>query len=78
MERVLRQDEPGALLRRQPSLDQGEIEIGVAPVKLVAHDGVPQMGQMQPELVLASRQRAQGKKGEGQGTPVFRRLISDL
>ena len=61
---VVRQDEPGALFAGQPALDQGEIQIGVAAVKLVAHDGMAEVLEMDADLMLASGEGEQAQKRE--------------
>ena len=50
----MRQDEPGALLRRQAVFDQRQIEVLVTTVQLVADDGVAEVGEVDANLVFAA------------------------
>ena len=51
---VMRQHEPGALLRRQTVLDQRQIQILVATVKFVADDGMAEVGEVDADLMFAA------------------------
>jgi hypothetical protein len=62
---VLRQNQPGPLFIRQAPLHQRQIQIRIAPINLVAHDGVSHVRQVDAKLMLASRERAQAQEGEG-------------
>ena len=63
---VRRQYQPGALVGSKAALHEGEIEVGVAAVKFIAHDGMAEVLQVNPELMLAAGagQQAQKRKGE--------------
>ena len=54
VKRVIGKNQSGALLRRQPILDKGEIAILVAAVKLVADDGMAEVREVDANLVLAA------------------------
>jgi len=54
MERVVRQYQSGALRLAEAALHEGEITILVAAVKLVADEGMAEVGEMEAELVLAA------------------------
>ena len=66
VQRVVRQDQPPPLLRRQTVLHQRQIQILVASIQLVAHDRMPDVRQVNPDLVLAPRLRPHEQEGEGQ------------
>jgi hypothetical protein len=51
---VMRQHEPGALLRRQTVLDQRQIQILVATVEFIADDGMAEMGEVDADLMFAA------------------------
>src|SRR5450756_101019 len=51
---MVRQNEPLSLLIGQPAFNQGQIQVFIATINLVAHDGMPQMRQVQTDLVLAA------------------------
>jgi len=52
---VVRQDKPLPLLRRQPVLHQGQVEVLVTSIQFVSYDRMADMRQMNPDLVLAPR-----------------------
>src|ERR1035437_223927 len=54
---VVAQDQPLPLLGRQTVLDQGQVQILVTSIELVAYDRVPEVRQVNAYLVLASRLR---------------------
>jgi len=49
----VRQDQPPSLLGRQTVFHQRQVQILVAPIQLVAHQRVPDMCQVNPDLVLS-------------------------
>ena len=64
---VVFQHQPVALLLRETLLDQREIEILIAPVDLVADNRMPEVRQMDADLMLATRARQNPQQGKGQG-----------
>ena len=50
---VARQDEPPALFVSEAALDQREVAVFVVPVQFVADDRMPEVREMNPDLVLA-------------------------
>jgi len=56
---VVGQEEAGALGVGEPAFDQGQIQVGVAAVEFVAHDGVAQVREMDADLMFAAGQREQ-------------------
>lgn len=54
---VLRQDQPRTLLAGQTSFNQGEIQVRIATVEFVPHNGMPKMRQMDANLVFAASPR---------------------
>ena len=54
MKRLVRQNEPGKLLRRQAIFDQRQIQILVAAVKFVADDGMAEVGEVDADLMFAA------------------------
>jgi hypothetical protein len=54
MQRLVRQNEPGKLLRRQAIFDQRQIQILVATVKFVADDGMAEVGEVNADLMFAA------------------------
>ena len=53
MQGVAGQDEPPALFVSEAALDQREVAVFVVPVQFVADDRVPEVREMNPDLVLA-------------------------
>ena len=64
MEGVVFKNQPGALLIRQPILNQGEIQILVATVKLVADNWMTQMRKVDADLMFAAGKRFEAEQGE--------------
>ena len=54
MQGVVRQDEPDTLFIRQTVFDEREIQIRVATINLVAHDGMADVGEVEADLMLAA------------------------
>ncbi len=54
MQGVMRQNEPGALLRRQAIFDQRQIYIFITAVEFVADNGMAEMGEMDADLMFAA------------------------
>ena len=54
MQGVLWQNQPRTLLPSQTSFDQGEVEVRVAPVKFIAHDGMAEVRQVNADLMFAA------------------------
>ena len=54
VKRLVRQNEPGQLLRRQAIFDQRQIQILVAAVKFVADDGMAEVGEVNADLMFAA------------------------
>ena len=54
VKRLVRQNEPGKLLRRQAIFDQRQIQILVAAVKFVADDGMAEVGEVDADLMFAA------------------------
>lgn len=62
----------------EPPFDQGQIEQFIRAIKLVPHQGMPEMGKVNPDLMLSSRLQLNEEMGEfstvslepGQGTEV--------
>ena len=52
VEGVLRQDEPGALVRGESPFHKGEIKVGVAAIEFVAHQGMAEVLQVKAELMF--------------------------
>jgi hypothetical protein len=50
----MRQNEPGALFRRQAIFDQRQIQILVAAVEFVADDGMAEVGEVDADLMFAA------------------------
>ena len=65
VEGVLRQDEPGALVRGESPFHKGEIKVGVAAVEFVAHQGMAEVLQVEAELMFAAGVRMQTQKRKG-------------
>ena len=64
VQRLVRQNEPGALLRRQAVFDQRQIQILVAAIKFVADDGMAEMGEVDADLMFAAGAGNQAKQAE--------------
>ena len=52
MQRMVRQYQSVALLRRQPIFHEGQIQVLIAAVEFVSHDGVADVSQMNADLVF--------------------------
>jgi hypothetical protein len=50
----MRQNEPGALLRRQAIFDQRQIQILVAAVEFVPDEGMTEVGEVEADLMFAA------------------------
>jgi len=61
---VVGQDEPLALLIGQPALNQSEVQVGIAAIYLIAHNGMAQMGEVQTDLVFTAGAGQQPQKRE--------------
>ncbi len=59
MERMNWQQESGTLLVGQSPLNQGQIQILVTAIQFVADDRMPQVREMDADLVLATGERMQ-------------------
>ena len=66
MQSVVRQNEPGALVIGQPVFHEREIEIGIAAIDLIAHDGMAEVREVQADLMFAAGERANAKEREWQ------------
>ena len=64
VQRVIRQNQLHPLLVRQPPLHQCEIQIRIAAVNLVAHDGMTDVREMNTNLMFATRARKQTEQRE--------------
>ena len=58
------QDQPRPLFRSQPPLDERQIQVGVAAVEFVTHNGMAEVREVEAELMLATSERAEAEKGE--------------
>jgi hypothetical protein len=65
VESVVRKDEALALGVGEPVLHEGEIQIRVATVNLVPHDGMADMGEVESDLMFAASEGAKSKQREG-------------
>jgi hypothetical protein len=61
---LVRQNQLPPLLRYQPVLNQRQIEILITSVKLITHDRMTYMGQMNADLVFATGTRRDTEKRE--------------
>jgi len=61
---VIRQNEPGALLRREAIFDQRQIQILVAAVKFVADDGMAEVGEVNADLMFAAGAGDEAEEGK--------------
>src|ERR1017187_10583142 len=66
---VMGQNELIFLLRGQPVFHQRQIQILVATVNFVAHDGMPDVRQMNTDLVLASGSWQNAERGKSHPPP---------
>ena len=57
MQGMVLKNQPGALLRSQPVLDQCEVQILIAAVKFISHNRVPKKRQVNPDLMFAACMR---------------------
>ena len=64
---VIRQNEPGALLRRQAIFDQRQIQILIAAVELVADEGMAEVGEVDADLMFAAGAGNGGARSEEDG-----------
>jgi hypothetical protein len=64
VERLVRQNEPGALLIGQAIFDQRQIQILVAAIEFIADDGMAEVGEVDADLVLAPGAGNEAKKGK--------------
>ena len=65
VKRLVRQDEPGKLLRRQAVFDQRHIYILVAAVQFIADDGMAEVGEVDADLMFAAGAGDEAKQAEG-------------
>ena len=61
MQRVARQQQHPPLLFSEPLLNQREVAVLVVPVQFVADDRMPEVREMNPDLVLAPGLRLYSK-----------------
>ena len=54
MQSLIRQDQPRSLFLRQSVLDQRQIQIFVAAINLVPDDGMPNVREVDADLMLAA------------------------
>ena len=64
MQGVVGKDEAGTLLVSKPVLDQGHIEVFVPTIKLVAHNRMANIGQVDAYLVLPASMQPNAQQGE--------------
>ncbi len=64
MKGVVFKNQPGALLLRQPVLDQGEIQILVATVKFVADNRMTKVRKVDADLMFAAGAGFEAEQGE--------------
>ncbi len=64
MKRMAGEDEPFLLPRRQAPADEIEVKLFVTSIELVANDRMPQMGQVDPDLMLPASFRFHFQQGE--------------
>jgi len=62
---LVRQNEPGQLLRCQAIFDQRQIQILVATVKFVADDGMAEVGEVNADLMFATGAGSHPQKRAG-------------
>ena len=67
VERVVLKNQPGPLRFGQALFHQGEIQIFIAAVKLVADDRMTEMREMDAKLVLATGKRLEPDQSERRG-----------
>ena len=65
MEGVVGQDELFPLGLGEPAFDEGEIQIRVAAINLVADDGMAEVGEVEADLMFAAGDRFEAQKGKG-------------
>jgi len=64
MQCVMRENEARALFLRQSSFDQRQIQVLVAAVKFVTHDGMAKMREVNADLMLATGARLKPQQGK--------------
>ena len=64
MERLVFENQFGALFRRQPVLHECQVTIFVVTIKLVADDGVAEVRQVDPDLMFAAGAGNKAEQGE--------------
>ena len=67
MKGVRRQNKARALGVGQAPLHERQIQVGVATIEFVAHNGMPQVLQVNPDLMLAAGAGQEAQQGEGRG-----------
>jgi len=67
MQGLVGKNEPGTLLVRQTVLNQSQIQVLVASIQLVAYDRVPQVRQVNANLMFSSRIRSNTQQRERHG-----------
>ena len=65
VKRLVRQNEPGALLIGQAIFNQRQVQVLVAAVQFVANDGVAEVGEVDADLMFAAGAGDEGKQAEG-------------
>src|SRR6266404_5992914 len=65
MQGVVRKDEPGALLIRQPIFHQRHIQVFVAAIELVAYNRMTEVGKMNADFMLPTSVRDHAKQRKG-------------
>lgn len=63
MQRLVGQNEPGPLLRRQAVFNERQVQVFVAAIQLVANNRVAEMGEVKADLVLAAGVRSYSQEG---------------
>ena len=69
VQRMIPQDQLRPLFVRQSPFHQRQIQIHVAAVNLVAHDGMPDMREVDADLVFATRARKKAEERKTHLTP---------
>ena len=65
MQGVLRQDESRALFIGQPPVHEREVQVWIAAVNFITHDGMAKVREVDADLMFASGQWAQLEEGKG-------------